>query len=621
VYVADTVNSITRKITPAGVVTTIGGLAGQSGSTDGLGSAARFFGPRGIVVDANDNLYIADTNNGTIRKGVHVATSAITRQPTDALVQIGHGLSLSVAAAGSPQPAYQWYLNGQPIAGATSASYQVTNVKPTDAGTYTVSVANVVNSLTSSAATVTVFGAPELTAPPSSTTVEAGHDARFAVTAMGAPAPTYQWYFEGQPITNGTAAEYRIAAAQPANAGSYSVVVGNQYGQVRSAGAILAVHAPGAPAIARQPQGQTMQVGSAVVFTLDANNPVQTVSATKPRPAVAAVNASYQWYHDGVAMVGATDAVLLMNTTTAADSGSYACLVSNASGATLSSTASLSVVNSDNPGRLINQSLLTHVDGLITIGFVIDGPSTLPQRLLIRAVGPALRTYGVGDIMSDPTMTVIQQATKAIVATNAGWSANASDIIAADAQVGAFPLTADSADAAVVATLPVSGGGYTVQVTSRSGKSGNALVELYDATSAYTTTSTRLLNLSCLYQLPANATLSTGFVVGGTTSKTLLIRADGPSLTTFGVGNVMADPQISSVQPLNSSQVLAANVRWGGRRQIAATGKAVNAFPISDVNAADSALLVTVAPGAYTAQISSVQGNAGNVLVEVYEVP
>src|SRR6266850_5666867 len=68
VYVADHGNSTIRKITPAGVVTTIAGVAGAFGSADGTGSVARFNSPSGIALDTSGNLYVADTLNSTIRK-------------------------------------------------------------------------------------------------------------------------------------------------------------------------------------------------------------------------------------------------------------------------------------------------------------------------------------------------------------------------------------------------------------------------------------------------------------------------------------------------------------------------------------------------------------------------
>jgi DNA-binding beta-propeller fold protein YncE len=69
VYVADTYNHTIRKVTPAGVVTTLAGLAVSSGSADGTGSAARFAYPSGVAVDSAGNVYVADTDNQTIWKG------------------------------------------------------------------------------------------------------------------------------------------------------------------------------------------------------------------------------------------------------------------------------------------------------------------------------------------------------------------------------------------------------------------------------------------------------------------------------------------------------------------------------------------------------------------------
>ena len=67
-YVTDTFNHAIRKITPAGVVSTLAGLPGSTGSADGTGSGARFFAPRGIAVDSAGTVYVADSNNSTIRQ-------------------------------------------------------------------------------------------------------------------------------------------------------------------------------------------------------------------------------------------------------------------------------------------------------------------------------------------------------------------------------------------------------------------------------------------------------------------------------------------------------------------------------------------------------------------------
>ena len=68
VYVGEYGNSTIRKITPGGVVSTLAGLAGNTGSADGTGSAARFKNPNGVAVDNSGNVYVADYGNYTIRK-------------------------------------------------------------------------------------------------------------------------------------------------------------------------------------------------------------------------------------------------------------------------------------------------------------------------------------------------------------------------------------------------------------------------------------------------------------------------------------------------------------------------------------------------------------------------
>ena len=68
VYVADQYNCTIRKITPAGLVTTLAGFAGRAGSIDGAGSAARFYYPTGVTVDSSGNVYAADLGNSNIRK-------------------------------------------------------------------------------------------------------------------------------------------------------------------------------------------------------------------------------------------------------------------------------------------------------------------------------------------------------------------------------------------------------------------------------------------------------------------------------------------------------------------------------------------------------------------------
>ena len=110
VFVADTNNHTIRKVTSAGVVTTIAGAAGFSGSTDATGSAARFQNPYGISVDTAGNIFVSDTNNYTIRKvtsaGVvttlaGLAGSSGSTDATGSAARFGSPYGLSVDTAGN----------------------------------------------------------------------------------------------------------------------------------------------------------------------------------------------------------------------------------------------------------------------------------------------------------------------------------------------------------------------------------------------------------------------------------------------------------------------------------------------------------------------------------------
>ncbi|MEY2878452.1 MAG: hypothetical protein RLZZ15_832, partial [Verrucomicrobiota bacterium] len=153
-FVADTQNALIRKISPAGNVSTIGGVVGVNGTTSGLGASARFYGPRSVAVDASGNIFVADTYY--LRLGVPSDQLAITVQPQGASVASGSSLRLTVTATGGTPITYQWQKDGTTIAGATSATLALTSVNSATAATYTVTVRNPIGTVASTGAVVSV---------------------------------------------------------------------------------------------------------------------------------------------------------------------------------------------------------------------------------------------------------------------------------------------------------------------------------------------------------------------------------------------------------------------------------------------------------------------------------
>lgn len=125
-----------------------------------------------------------------------------------------------------------------------------------------------------------------------------------------------------------------------------------------------------------------------------------------------------------------------------------------------------------------------------------------------------------------------------------------------------------------------------------------------------------LVNISTRATLAANQILTPGFVVGGTMPRRVLVRAIGPTLgTAFNVPGAMADPSLTVLR--GPTQVVGTNNDWGGGAMLTAVFTSVGAFALP-VSSLDAAVVLTLAPGAYTAQVRGT--GAGEVLVEVYFV-
>jgi sugar lactone lactonase YvrE len=276
--------------------------------------------------------------------------------------------------------------------------------------------------------------------------------------------------------------------------------------------------------------------------------------------------------------------------------------------------------------RLINLSCRAQVGAganVLIAGFVVGGKATAGANpLLIRGSGPALSPLGVPGTLPDPELQLYATASgNSLLASNTGWGGTM-ELSNAAAELGAFAWAdPKSHDTALLETLPI--GSFTANISGESGDAGVALAEIYDATAGASIgpATPRLVNLSARSLVAPGANiLIAGFVVGGSTPKTVLIRASGPALAPFGVTGTLPDPKLQIFGPVSGSPPLATNTGWGGDAQITTAASWVGAFSWGGSATPDSAVLITLPPGPYTAEVSGASGDGGVALVEVYEV-
>lgn len=371
------------------------------------------------------------------------------------------------------------------------------------------------------------FG-PVFPVQPSSQTVAAGRSVAFNAVASFPAAPTYQWFLDGTPLSNGTSGGTTIAGAtdstllisgcSAASAGTYTCVASCLGNSATSAPATLAVLESGGTAWLANlscrsavGSGQQALVMGFVVGGQGASG-TETVSVRASGPSLAQfgltgtlADPELDLFGPGggaelaAAGVGVADNLtagpLLPASASLADAnivdslapGAFTAVISGASG---DSGIALGEVYAAPPApsgapaapRLINLSGRAEVGAagsVLIAGFVIEG--TAAETVLIRASGPALAAFGVSGALADPELQLFRSeadGTSTLLSSDAGWKADPV-LGAAAASVGAFSWGASATpDSSLLVTLPP--GAYTVEVSGVSGDDGVALAEVYE---------------------------------------------------------------------------------------------------------------------------------------------
>jgi hypothetical protein len=284
-------------------------------------------------------------------------------------------------------------------------------------------------------------------------------------------------------------------------------------------------------------------------------------------------------------------------------------------------------INLDVVGYDLNRTALSNIstralvqtgDNVLIGGFIVQGSG--PKRVIIRAIGPELSQYGVPNPLADPTLE-LHDGNGALIASNDNWQTTIIGGIITQDQVQDIQSSGhapgDARECAIIANLPA--GNYTAIVRGVNGTTGVALVEVYDLSPDV---SSILGNISTrsLVQTGDNVMIG-GFIVEGTTPRSVIIRAIGPELSQYGVPNPLANPTLELHD--GNGALIASNDNW----QTTIIGGIITQDQVDDIqssghapgDASESVIIANLPPGNYTAIVRGVNNTTGVALVEAYD--
>ena len=520
----------------------------------------------------NDTFLAADPVERTFNFVAGALSPFIANPPVDQTVDAGVSATFHASALGTPAPTYQWQKDGLALPGATTSSLTVVHATPADGGRYTITATNLVGTSTASA-TLTVRTAPVFITLPASVSAAAGDAVTFSVATTGFPTPTYQWRKNGAAIAGATGATLTLRSAATSDAGRFDVVATNALGSVTSPIATLTVTARDFTGVyfgRFAPATATGTGGELALFV---------------RPNRTAALLAYDGGIPGVLVV----------TNLPID---------------LSGTFSRSVAVG--PRNVTVRGTLNDTNGELT-GTIPELNRTFSgqraERTGVAAAQTGFYQLALVGSASDRGYVILAPDGRALLlSANATAAEGATGTLATNGRLAITTASRATVD------LGFNNGQVSGTVRPASGAAG-ALLGVIDTRAG----TEHVVNLSVRASTSNATPLIMGFVVRGTGSKQVLLRAAGPTLgqAPFNLAGVLADPTLQVFRGNNS---IAQNDEWGtpaaNRTLVTNAGRAAGAFPFR-TGSTDAALVTTLAAGAYTVQIG---GGNGLTLAEVYEV-
>jgi PKD repeat protein len=626
IYIADFENDLMRKISVANNVTTLAGSPGRPGGAQAPGPLGRFHYPLGVALDRNDNVYVSDFDNHTVRIGQPtppvITSSASARglvgqQFVYRFTAVGaDSLSVSSLPAGLTFDSMANSITGMPGgAGTFSVTLSATNGKGTTTKTLSLTIGTqmlIGNRTAATGAigqlfTYAITGGPALS--PTATVTVTGLPAGLSFNnRTGVITGTL-------PITLTTDELSELVTETPAQQGSSLVT------------------------ITATEQGVTATSTLQLDFTENPLVPVITsdslVYATPGKPFSYQIKtlASATSY----TLMGPLPPGLRFDSSTGLISGTYQGAANfqekeiargrrinhNLAGGIITNVpifASNSqgvaafffgIENGPSGAQNISTRLQVGTGEDVGIaGFILTGNA--PKEVLIRGLGPSLGANPANHItgaLSDPVLE-LHDASRALIASNDNWRDTQESAISDTA----IPPKSDQ-ESAILAYLQSNPAGahYTAILTGKNGGTGVGLVEVYDLGTAHLSQSSQAqtANISTRGRVATGqGVVIGGFIIPPGATPDVLIRGIGPSLAP-SITDPLLDPTLDLYN--GNGMSIATNDDWQSsqKQQIIAT-----TIPPTDPR--EAAILRTLGAGNYTAILQGKNGMNGVALVEIY---
>jgi hypothetical protein len=314
--------------------------------------------------------------------------------------------------------------------------------------------------------------------------------------------------------------------------------------------------------------------------------------------------ASVSWkVYSGPAGVSFANASQPATTATISGPGTYTFVLSADDGThTVAYDAVVVRVTGHNAlGNLSTRVQVGTASNVAIAGFIVTGNTA--KQVVVRGLGPSLAAVGVQGALSDPLLE-LYDASGSLLATNNDWQQTQAQALR-DANLA----PSNDLESAILAALAP--GAYTAILRGNGNATGIGLVEVYDL---QTSATSKLGNLSTRGLVgSAQNVMIGGTIVTGSDPARVVFRALGPSLAAVGIQNPISDPQLDLFD-VNGTKI-SSNNNWKDSQQAAISSAGL--APSSDL---ESAILIDLAPGNYTAVVNSANGASGIALVEAYHL-